>query len=252
MSQTILPSGKKVYMGLTHPGMIHFPFFNAMWTTHCQDREQRGVLAAGPLAAEGHYAPDQANKLVESFLAMPDGEWLWFVEYDHTFDVRVLYTLLDIADPKTRPIVGALYFVHLDNPDPTAQHHRVGPVFLVARSDGLYGTVEDIKLGKLYKVDVTGLGCTLVHRSVFETMRACYLAPWHWFGHDQGPDCVFGHDVTFFRRVGACGIPVFGYTGIVLPHIKKMNLGVAEFEAYEQEAARGRTDSVEDRERAVV
>ena len=69
--------------------------------------------------------------------------------------------------------------------------------------------IRDWIPGSVVAVDWTGLGCVLIHRSVFEQIGMDVFACEGMFADDKG----------FFRRVQAAGFPVAVDTGLVCGHL---------------------------------
>lgn len=98
------------------------------------------------------------NKLVER----ADGEWIFFIDYDTVPPEDALPRLLSLK----RPFCGGVYY-HRNEPHMPLLYWR-NP------ESGLYGVIADYEKGALIEVDATGMGCTLIHRQVFEDIKDNY------------------------------------------------------------------------------
>lgn len=204
-----------VAIGFIHNGMVHTPFMQSVVV--CMSTHQN--IIRNLLTGQSAYIPDARNAVVEQFLKGSD-DWLWFLDYDMVFNPDAIDLLLEAADPVERPIVGGLYFVYLEG--------GVAPVFFI-NDDGAIKPLSNFSTGKLYPLLSTGMGCTLIHRSVLEKMEKLNDTEWKWFGHDLLGHKVLGEDLTFFSRAAKIGVQPYGHTGVHLDHIKTKLLTISDF-----------------------
>ena len=171
-------------------------------------------------------------------------DWLWWLDTDIGFqDYRVLDQLLASADPVERPVVSALYFGRMNGPEIT-------PVWYGRNEkDGSFDTLTSFHSG-LNHVGVVGMGCCLIHRSVFEKFGDKYAKTgWLYFGRDTSPwhptpgwnnDIMpFGEDNCFAYRCRELGIPIYGNADIQVNHLKKQYLN---FNTFMESFAHKKTD----------
>ena len=186
----------------------------------------RSVLWNGNTDEKIHSGRCETCKVDNPPTTTPD--WFWFVDTDISFQsYDVLYQLLAYADPVERPIVSALYFGYMG----TGDGSRIVPIWFGLTPDNRIEHLKSFKSG-LNKLGVAGMGCCIIHRSVFEKFGEKYAhTGWLYFGHDVAPwvpaatienDITpFGEDNCFCYRCTQLGIPIYGVGNIVVEHRKK-------------------------------
>ena len=180
-------------------------------------------IIEGFIGCGGHFTTVNRNACVKTFMANENKpEWLLFFDTDIVFpNPEIIYGLYQDADAKERPIVSGLYFTYIDT--------GFTATWLVRKQNptlGEYHSLKEVK-PELQQVDGIGMGCVIIHRSVFEKMAAAYPRekdPWVWFGHDlvmteKGADRL-GEDLTFCRRARALGFTIWGDGRLGFTHIK--------------------------------
>src|SRR5262249_22923318 len=131
------------------------------------------------------------------------GDWLWFIDDDHTFQPDVLERLL------------------------AHQVDIVGPLCPRRRSPFTpVPTVDDVpvELSKpgLGVVTATGTAGLLVRRGVFDALDA------PWFQHGSKQDGTHVSDDTYFcRQARAAGFDVHVDTSVQLTHLNVVDIGFA-------------------------
>lgn len=166
------------------------------------------------------------NEIVQGFLAT-DCDYLFFVDADMGIPKTAIERLLAVAHVDERPIVAGLCFAQRDTGFfeddysttfdiiPTVQLWNVEDDEVVS-----FSIVADYPRDAVCQIDATGGACVMIHRGVFEKMRA----EWgdHWFTPIENPRTggPFGEDTSFFLRCRRLSIPVHMDTSVKTSHDK--------------------------------
>ena len=202
-----------VCVGFCHAGTVHEPFMQSMIGLLLYDanREQR---IKDVQSVCGSYIAESRNLVVKEFLKT-SCTWLLFFDNDVVFNPNILELLSALTDEQHK-IIGSFYLnYYVDG--------NLHPTWLEYNSNGDLQTVGNIENNKLINVASVGMGGTLIHRDVFETIQKRRQASdnWIWYGHDIDKKGErMGEDVTFCLRAKQYGFNTYGYTGVQLGHRK--------------------------------
>jgi len=216
---------------------VSYSWHESMWEMFAHDRAHGRHLRDRRLAIRTHpiRMVQSRNLVVRAFLDETDAEWLFWVDTDMGWRPDALERLLSAADPATAPMVGGLCFGLY----PTGYDGMGGlrfnvtpTLFLIAKrvKDGapVYSPMPTYPEDTVTQVHATGSAFLLVHRTVFEKVRAEHGE--HWY--DQiidGDGEVLGEDISFCLRAGALGVPMFVDTGTPTTHHKHVWIGEDDF-----------------------
>lgn len=208
-----------------HRDLIHLLVWDAQHKRYVVEGGGHLMLATTNL-------PHARNQIVNLFLGHPEWDWLWFVDTDQTFDADTLDRMLQVAHPDERPVLGALVYSY----DITTEPKSRPTIWSWGEHHPARWTTHP--RDELVQCNATGTGCVLIHRRVFEAVRALQVpggeatyaeTSWPWFKYaewvnDEGKPDVFGEDLTFMARVGAAGFPIFVDTRIKVGHVKRLEV----------------------------
>ena len=176
------------------------------------------------------------NAAAKKFLDERQSEWLLWLDTDMGFAPDVIDQLLAVADPVHRPIVGALCFVQRQREVDGMGGYHCAPactIFDLVEDKGILGRSE-YPINSLVQCAATGSACILIHRSVFEKIRAEFGDIWY----DRLPNVygegLMGEDISFCVRAGAIGCPVFVHTGVKTSHLKHLWLQEKDYWEWRQ------------------
>lgn len=228
------PGGGVVVSWLS-PGQLSADFTDSLWDLLEHDRENAHRIAGKISLRSGPRVAEARSQIVDEFLSNPvigDAEWLLMLDSDMTFDGDLLDRLMEVADPKERPIVGGLCFA--------GGYGRVFPTLYRLLDEG--GDIEpftEYPRDAVCKVDATGAACMLVHRKVFTVMHKKFEHlpngaenPYPWFaeGVTNKRGAPYGEDIVFCLKARGLGIPVHVHTGVRLGHMKLIEINEHTFD----------------------
>ena len=219
------PDRLLVTVGYCHYGTVTDDFSDCMLRMYQYD-STHGKHWDAIAKSKTPYIPMGRNQIVESFLEKRFGHWLLFLDNDVVFPADTMERLLALADPDEVPILGGLYLTPLQ-PDPddlTRMEHL--PTWTYDGGQERTPVLSVDFSEPLMELHSCGMGCTLIHRRVLETMRDAYRDdPWKWFNHDlvqvgdREPERL-GEDLAFCVRARNLGFKVHGTPDVRCGHIK--------------------------------
>jgi hypothetical protein len=98
------------------------------------------------------------NEVSKGFIG-EDADWIFWIDDDTVPPIDAILHLVKLG----RPFVAGLYFLPRKPFNPIAYKRHT--------DSGLYYPIYNYPKGALMEVDSVGMGCTLIHRSVYEQIR---------------------------------------------------------------------------------
>ena len=207
-----------VVLAYLHNGKVHGGFMRSVINLLIFDEAHgRHIYTGGHLGLpSGPNLSAPRCQVVRSFLET-EGEWLWFVDSDMTFEPDILERLVEVADPDTAPIVGGLCFGQIVDHGVVLYY----PTMFMIDDEGQGWRVDEYPPDTVFDVHATGTACLLIHRRVLEAMAAKFPEPLPWFAEEVSEwGGLQSEDVTFCRRARSLGFPVKVHTGVKTGHLK--------------------------------
>ena len=142
------------------------------------------------------------NKKYESI------EWIGWLDIDQTFPPQMFNILLDEAEKTGVKVLSATYFKRNDAKEVVGWKINYNNQI-----------VEPVIDGTVQEVNVIGMGCCIIHRSVLEKIGY----PWFKYGplHEE-VESITTEDIQFCDRCKEEGIKIYMHTGVISGHIMTM------------------------------
>jgi len=206
------------------------------WDLQHEARVIRGGWIAVRCGTDG--LPDSRNSAIQQFLENRDSQWLCWIDTDMGFQPDMIDRLVEAADPKTRPVIGALCFSWKETGIDGMGGFRCEPrptIFdwkTIGDETGFVGRAS-YPPNMLIRCGATGSAAILIHRSVLERMREQYGQ--NWYSRIPNPSTggnLIGEDLSFCVRLGAMNYPLHVHSGIPTSHHKSAWISELDFYAY--------------------
>jgi hypothetical protein len=99
------------------------------------------------------------NEIINKGFLKGDADWVFWMDDDTVPPMDTIIHLINLG----RPFVAGLYFLPRKPYNPIAYKRH--------QDSGLYAPIYKYPVGALFEVDSVGMGCTLIHRSVYEKIQ---------------------------------------------------------------------------------
>lgn len=211
----------KIFIGIPTTGPVDFHLIN--WMFQPAHRDPRVVIAVH-LDKRGGFVENVRQEIADKFLGS-GCEWFLMVDSD-TIPYLNALELVNRAEQ-----VGALLVAY-----PTPFHgdsNNISSNIFVEAADGGLGSIDWHALpwdrkDELFTINAAGMGCTLIHREVLETMcgkaRMGELQDWPFRAFWRNGHVFLGEDLCFFIRAGTCGFETYTDLGNPCAHRKAFML----------------------------
>lgn len=148
--------------------------------------------------------PTARNEIVRNM----KGDWVWFIDDDHTFRPDTLARLAG----RDVPIVAPVVLTKRPPFRPVFYPHRVATGYIA-------GSLNDLPTdGSLHEVQAVGAAGMLIHRRVFDALTD----PWFEAGKVDGQ--ALGEDLWFCQKARDAGFPVHVDPTVTLGHLAPVSI----------------------------
>jgi hypothetical protein len=179
------------------------------------------------LSVTGSVISANRRQLIDQYLeTIKSADWLLLLDSDIVITPKDLATLWKNADKTLRPVVSGLYLL-IGKPSsgnltltPAVYHNDPS-------GDGRAKPLINFPKDSLVKIDRAGLGCVLIHKSVFLRLREKFGKINLFAERYTEEDLLIGEDFSFFEKVEQAKIPVYAQTSVIAKHLKTVALDAA-------------------------
>jgi hypothetical protein len=191
------------------------------------------VLITCPLPLQ-HYLHVQGSVIATNRKMLLDiwtnqcySDWLLWVDSDIVLNAEAILKIRESAHPVDRPIVSGTYFLlhQQDGFEPFAE-----PALYTSSDEGdhLYNSLKDMPQDSLIKIDSAGFGFVLMHRNAIVRMIN-HHGDIDFFEKKPNQKNHSAEDFSFFANVKEAGIQLYGHTGAIVDHIKKIPVNASYY-----------------------
>lgn len=218
-----------VHLGYLHPDEVAAPFHTGILRLIMHDIQTNGRIVRGgytPSWCGSSRIPQGRNQVVRNFLRS-EAEWLFWIDADMAFRPTIVDELVASAEAHDAKILGALAFAYkIDNVDMDygVPEPRLEPtIYGLAADQTGFIAMADYPDNTVVQCAATGSAAILIHRQVFEDIKAEHGEVWYaqipWPLPDE-PDNMCAEDISFCIRATRLGHLVHIDTGIKTRHAK--------------------------------
>lgn len=215
----ILPN-EKISIGWIDSGMVHGAFMKSVleiisYASVTNNKINR-VYRSG-----GFFVSKNRDSLVKNFLKDDDSDWLLWIDSDIIVDPIHFKMLCENADSKHYKVLSGIYFISMENDENGLFNKPVPSIF----------TDKDFSISsnQLIEILYSGLGLTMVHKSVFKDIVAKFGQDVSIHEISGSGENFMGEDVSFFKKVHDIGVVPYAHTSIIPSHIKMVPVGLKQY-----------------------
>jgi GT2 family glycosyltransferase len=171
----------------------------------------------------------QRQRILEIWKETTKTDWLLWIDSDIVLNKDALEKILNCADKEKHRMISGVYYISLNS-----EESLMEPRICLFDDNEKYAImpIKNMPENKLIKVDISGFGFLLMHKSVMEEMFEKYPDQ-NLFEEEQGlGDKFIGEDVTFLRKARKIGIPLYAHTGAFVQHMKTFALDLSYHHMY--------------------
>lgn len=180
------------------------------------------------IRVQGNQIGRQRQALFDAWADQIKTDWILWIDSDISIKLPQLKLMVDAADKK-HPVVSGVYFI--------AKEYING---LMRPMPAIFDEIDKFTIkhhhplpfNKLIKVDCSGMGLVLMHKSIIQKLRDKNPGK-SVFAEQEGiGDEYVSEDIVFFRKLKEAGIQAYAHTGALADHIKRVPLNASYYMLY--------------------
>lgn len=198
-----------VAIGYVHPANVAAMFMRSVILT----RDHIGPVQIFSVMS-GPNISKARNMVVRTFLDKSEADYLFMCDTDMLFQHDAIERLMDSGE---QFISGFCM---------TGEQRPVPAMYRGAQHEGTFCPITEFPTDEIIDVDAVGSACSLIHRSVYETIEREQPNPAaQWYQELQMGKWLVGEDFTFCMRARKSGFKIKVDTSVKVAHIKAMLIG---------------------------
>jgi hypothetical protein len=189
-----------------------------------------GVVFNNYVRVNGNQIGRQREGLFNYWADNLKTDWLLWIDSDISFDVNAIKLLWQTAEKYIRPVITGIYFI---SKEAEGSLKNPVPVIYCVTGENSIQFVHPLPENQVIKIDGSGFGFVLMHKSIIFKMRNAYPNDSLFMEYfNNNPDDFIGEDVMFFHKMKQINVPLYAHTGAVVQHIKRFNLNYNYYKTY--------------------
>lgn len=157
-------------------------------------------------------------------------DWLLWVDSDVVINAEAFKKLWETADKLHKPVVSGVYFISKESE--TALLNPMAAIYMDTESEFVIECVHPLPENKVIKIDYSGFGFILMHRSIIEPLKKISENYSIFAEKEYLGDKYLSEDISFCRNLKKANIPLHAHTGALVQHIKRFSLDINYYNLY--------------------
>jgi len=206
----------KIVWAMPNYGPIYTPVYTSHMAAIASAASRMRVEHLGKMGAvdatDRMYTHSSENNVVQNFLDIKDATHLFLTESDMILPSDTLIRLL----AHDKDLCSGVYFLRGGDGQPCLYKKTITP----RDNPWVHSPVTIFPTQELFQADCPGVGCILIKRKVFETLK------FPWFDLKEG---MYGSDMYFYTNVRDAGFRVWCDPAVMCDQIDYQIVGYKDY-----------------------